>query len=50
MLGTLIPEHRKTVKDFVAAHGKDVVGQVTIEQVRQHLLRSSYIALRSRSV
>lgn len=33
VLGTLIPEHRKTVKDFVAAHGKDIVGQVTIEQM-----------------
>lgn len=33
VLGTIIPEHRKTVKDFVAAHGKDVVGQVVIEQM-----------------
>lgn len=35
MLATIIPEHRQTVKDFVAAHGKDVVGQVTVEQVRE---------------
>jgi len=33
VLGTIIPEHRKTVKDFVAAHGKDVVGQVVVEQM-----------------
>lgn len=33
VLTTLVPEHRQTIKDFVGKHGKDVIGQVTIEQV-----------------
>lgn len=32
-LGELIPVHRQKVKEFVSQHGKDVVGQVTIEQM-----------------
>jgi len=33
VLSVLVPEHRQRVKDFVTAHGKDVLGQVTVEQL-----------------
>lgn len=33
VLSVQVPEHRETVKAFVAKHGKDVLGQVTVEQL-----------------
>jgi len=33
VLSVLVPEHRDNIKQFVAQHGNDVVGQVTIEQM-----------------
>jgi len=33
VLAVQVPEHRENIKQFVASHGKDVVGQVTIEQM-----------------
>lgn len=33
LASTIIPQHRQVVKDFVASHGKEVVGKVSIEQV-----------------
>lgn len=33
VLAAVIPEHRKTVKEFVAQHGNHKIADVTVEQV-----------------